>query len=768
VRVPSIPARGAVLALNLLLASSASAADPLAAAAAAFASGKPALVVELLPKTPTAPEARLLRGRALIALRRFGEAKRALSGLLKELPHLRDLVHYLLGEALLGAGEPAVAADELRAAARTKGSRWIDRAWQRRADALLAAGRAAAAAQEYRHVLRVQLKNPQRAELELALARCQEKLGDRRAAATALQGLWLQRPTSSAAVVARRELDRLRAAGVRLKPLTVGQLLQRIGILRRAKRYDEAIAALRELRSQQRERETRRELDRELATVLLAAGKPAEALLVLRALAPARGPAAPSLRTMIADCLARLGRVDEGAALFLSLVPSTGRLRAAQQEELQRAAIFLADHGRHAAALQHYERLATLSRPGPERRLRMAWLAHRAGRYDDAVRRLETSAARAGRAKEFKLYWQARARERSGQRQQAEALYRQVLAAHARTYYGLLSRSRLVEMGLLKLPGGTCPAVDASPRGLDPQTEVLPRLTALITRHGELYPSLRRVETLWRLGMLDDARRELRLVAIDAAWIAARGRPKEWVQRPEVERLWRGGPLERRRFGARERQVFEEGTALRHQLGGLLSAAGISYFAWQLSAPDADPERRRHPRAYQTLVLKVARQFKLDPNVIWAIMRTESTYRLDVISRVGATGLMQIMPNTARRIAAAMKLDMFQTSQLFEPEINVRMAGWYLRALMDKFKGQLPLVAAGYNGGPHHVARWLDQRGKGAAMDEFVEEIAFSESRRYAKKILRLHAVYERLYCNKDDRLAPNTLLTSYLPQPDF
>ena len=110
----------------------------------------------------------------------------------------------------------------------------------------------------------------------------------------------------------------------------------------------------------------------------------------------------------------------------------------------------------------------------------------------------------------------------------------------------------------------------------------------------------------------------------------------------------------------------------------------------------------------------------------------------------------------------------YRMSQLFEPELNLNMAGWYLRALQAKFRGQLPLMAAGYNGGPHHVARWLDQHGKGADLDEFIEEIPFSESRRYAKKILRLVALYERLYCGKDDRRAVNALNVTYLPQPDF
>ena len=96
------------------------------------------------------------------------------------------------------------------------------------------------------------------------------------------------------------------------------------------------------------------------------------------------------------------------------------------------------------------------------------------------------------------------------------------------------------------------------------------------------------------------------------------------------------------------------------------------------------------------------------------------------------------------------------------------MAAWYLRELNKKFKGQLMLVAAGYNGGPHNVALWLDQRGKQSTLDEFIEEIPFKESRLYAKKILKRVSLYERLYCNKDDRTVSFKLDPEYAAEPSW
>ena len=74
------------------------------------------------------------------------------------------------------------------------------------------------------------------------------------------------------------------------------------------------------------------------------------------------------------------------------------------------------------------------------------------------------------------------------------------------------------------------------------------------------------------------------------------------------------------------------------------------------------------------------------------------------------------------RLAEELALPEFRPHDLFTPQTNLLLAGHYLRALGQKFAGQLPLIAAAYNGGPHNVARWLDLRGTQTTMDEFIEE----------------------------------------------
>ena len=268
--------------------------------------------------------------------------------------------------------------------------------------------------------------------------------------------------------------------------------------------------------------------------------------------------------------------------------------------------------------------------------------------------------------------------------------------------------------------------------------------------------------------MNQEAQRELILATLSYGFAESRGKGRHWHPREEVERVHMGGPVPQRHWSKSVRKIYRVRGALRPALAEVLGEAGVFYYSWKLNQGKRRTIHQLFPRAYAPIVQAMARAHRLDPNLLWAIMRTESTYRPDAVSRVGATGLMQIMPSTGRRLSAAMELEGFYHQQLFSPELNLRLSGWYLRAVLDKFKEQIPLVAAAYNGGPHNVARWLRRRGGGADLDEFVEEMPFSESRRYGKKILRRVALYERVHCGKDDRLQSNKLETAFLAFPSF
>lgn len=165
-----------------------------------------------------------------------------------------------------------------------------------------------------------------------------------------------------------------------------------------------------------------------------------------------------------------------------------------------------------------------------------------------------------------------------------------------------------------------------------------------------------------------------------------------------------------------------------------------------------------YPQAYKSVVDKYSRQFGIPSEMVWSIMRAESVYKKDVISPVGALGLMQVMPGTGQKIADIMSEKKFEARQLLEPEMAVKMGSKYLQRLLSQFDRSVPLVSAGYNAGPHRVKSWIYTFGT-LDLDEFIEHIPFLETRNYVKKVVSNYQIYSQLYSKQKSPL-------NYLSEP--
>lgn len=155
------------------------------------------------------------------------------------------------------------------------------------------------------------------------------------------------------------------------------------------------------------------------------------------------------------------------------------------------------------------------------------------------------------------------------------------------------------------------------------------------------------------------------------------------------------------------------------------------------------------PQAYASDVKEYSKSFGIPAELTWSIMRAESNFYPDAVSPVGARGLMQIMQYTADQLARIMDDDDYHAEKLTDPKLNIKYGSRYLSRLQRKFEGQIPLVAAAYNAGPHRVYSWLNNFGN-LEMDEFVEHIPFVETRNYVKKVVRHYVVYRGLYNSAD------------------
>ena len=134
----------------------------------------------------------------------------------------------------------------------------------------------------------------------------------------------------------------------------------------------------------------------------------------------------------------------------------------------------------------------------------------------------------------------------------------------------------------------------------------------------------------------------------------------------------------------------------------------------------------------------------LDPYLIAALIRVESNFRPDVRSPKGATGLMQLMPETARWVAGQLRLGPDEVD-LLDPDVNIRLGTCYLTMLQKDFDDNLVVALAAYNGGRGNVSRWLAEGRWNGQLDD-VRNIPFLETRLYVQRVLAVHAWYIRIY----------------------
>ena len=142
---------------------------------------------------------------------------------------------------------------------------------------------------------------------------------------------------------------------------------------------------------------------------------------------------------------------------------------------------------------------------------------------------------------------------------------------------------------------------------------------------------------------------------------------------------------------------------------------------------------QRYPTPHREALAAAARQWDLDEALVYAIIRQESRFMPHARSRVGATGLMQLMPSTARWVAAQIPIQPFSTAMLTRPELNVQMGSYYLRRVLTDL-GDPILATAGYNAGPGRARRWRDERPLEGAI--YIETIPFNETRDYVKQVM--------------------------------
>lgn len=153
--------------------------------------------------------------------------------------------------------------------------------------------------------------------------------------------------------------------------------------------------------------------------------------------------------------------------------------------------------------------------------------------------------------------------------------------------------------------------------------------------------------------------------------------------------------------------------------------------------------------AYPTLVTPQG----VNWTAVHAIARQETQFAQEAVSHAGASGLMQLMPGTAREEAGKAGIQYLQASLISDPEYNIRLGNNYFERQLAYYGGSYPLAAAAYNAGPGNVNKWLrangDPRTSGMDWEEWIERIPIYETRNYVQRVLENAVVYEAMYPEK-------------------
>lgn len=155
-----------------------------------------------------------------------------------------------------------------------------------------------------------------------------------------------------------------------------------------------------------------------------------------------------------------------------------------------------------------------------------------------------------------------------------------------------------------------------------------------------------------------------------------------------------------------------------------------------------------YPIKYQKEILEASSRYQVDPYLILAVIRSESGFETDRVSRKGAIGLMQVMPDTAEWIAEQAGLGPADEKYLYDPVTNINMGTWYLSFLEKRYEGDVVKVIAAYNAGPGKVSSWL-MREQWDGKRETIEDIPFGETRQYVQRVLYYHDRYRSIYTDQ-------------------
>jgi soluble lytic murein transglycosylase-like protein len=424
-------------------------------------------------------------------------------------------------------------------------------------------------------------------------------------------------------------------------------------------------------------------------------------------------------------------------------------------------------------------------------------------------------------------YWLARTWQKMDRLPAALELWDEIAQDRPFEYYGVQARNRIADAttsgpsaaGRVTYAGqGHAPdgALDDLPPSVRnrlfdeyPSVNSEGALRGFAERWGAYFPSARVAADLFDLGALEEARRTFRDTAFefrslnelfDGGREVSTRRPITFTRRlwfHEVdnrreEEGWWGTDDQTRRYPApsgtaeieayvaRHGAIRDNRQAIEADLIAAVRDVGDPFFTRRIALTsglsdlpaitDADRIRWQDafPHAYARRMRSLVEARNLNPYLFWSLILVESAFNPDTVSIADAFGLTQVIPKTGELVVERMGFGDVGVHALLEPDSALAFGSYYLSELLYKFHGQEMLACVAYNAGAYAVARWLDWRGEHMEMDEFIESVPYTQSRRYAQRIVQHMSTYRWVHEGTPDLYIGNRLDAIHEPNINF
>jgi soluble lytic murein transglycosylase len=524
-------------------------------------------------------------------------------------------------------------------------------------------------------------------------ALCRERIGDISGAVATLRKIFLNYPASAIAEKADDDLQRLKEQGVVVTTFSPEEKEHRGTVLYDLGNYEKAIKTFDSIPLE-------KETERFICRLILKTGKAnfkarhhreAEktfAGLMSRKTGKEIGDDA---RYWLAKSLDKNGKEDEAFSVYMKLADDAPDSTLAD-DALLAAAFIRKYQNKTDGELTVLKRLLTRY---PSSTLtntaiwEIAWQSYLNGDLKTAVEYFK-SGLEDNKMREKALYWYGRTLQAAGDDKGAGNAFAGLLAEYPMGYYALIYKKEA------KVKDNETVFLSEEPRKIIPLPDGFDRVKALIT-----------------MGLYQEAVMELSFTR--------KKFPDNSSTITGIARLYL------------EMEDYHRAFSLVKQ-DQLLNIDNSSLVEWGL----------QYPMAFRELVNDNAAKYKIPDSLVYSIMRTESNFFPAARSPAGAVGLMQIMPATAAAVASG-NGEKSSSDRLTQPELNIRFGVKHLKDLLTQYNGDSVMAVAAYNAGSGNVNRWLKMLGK-TSSEVFIENIPYSETREYVKKVLSGAEIYKRLY----------------------